>query len=120
MITYTTGRPASKWLDWTSWAAPADVPQAMFVSRLFFRIGRLSSQHLLAFVTLGGTLIDTVLSQLTVSIKNAAASTCQTSTCDGTVSQGGGHGTRTRNPLRGTCTPNRPLTNSLTLQIESR
>lgn len=32
-------------------------------------------------------------------------------------SQGGGHGSRTRNPLRGTCTPNRPLTSSLTLRI---
>jgi len=30
--------------------------------------------------------------------------------------QGGGHGTRTRNPLRGTSVPMRPLTNSLTLR----
>ncbi len=26
------------------------------------------------------------------------------------VQKSGGHGSRTRNPLRGTCTPNRPLT----------
>ena len=59
---------------------------------------------------LGGTRIDTVLSQLTVSIKNAAATTCDTSGCDGDVCQSGGHGSRTRNPLRGTTSPMWPLT----------
>jgi hypothetical protein len=38
---------------------------------------------------------------LTVSIKNAAASHCRCNTCDGVIQRSGGHGTRTRNPIRG-------------------
>src|SRR5947209_7624989 len=36
-------------------------------------------------------------------------------TCSGRVDRSGGHGTRTRNPLRGTTFPVWPLANSLTL-----
>ncbi len=41
-------------------------------------------------------LIGTVMTQLTVSIKNAAATCYQVTRYDGDLYQSGGHGTRTR------------------------
>ncbi len=49
--------------------------------------------------------IDPRLAQLAVSIKIAAATCCTATRYDGVMGHSGGHGARTRNPLRGTSFP---------------